>query len=149
VTTAPIDIGWRYLGLREIPGPFHEPVIQHFLEGVGLGEEHGDETAWCSGFVNHCIEGAGLPGTGKPNARSWLEWGHQLEQPTYGCVCVLWREDRLSWKGHVGFFLGMSHSRVALLGGNQGNAVDVTDYPRERILEFREMAPAIALGGSA
>lgn len=145
--TAPIDVAWRYLGLREIPGPQHQPAIEHFLGEVGL-EGHGDETAWCSAFVQHCVAQAGLPGTGKANARSWLGWGHALQTPEYGCVCVLWRESPQSWKGHVGFYLGQSVdapglARVALLGGNQGNAVDVTDYPSERILGYRAMAEII------
>ncbi len=52
---------------------------------------------------------------------------------------MLWRESRDSWKGHVGFYAGHDQSKVWLLGGNQGDAVNVRDFPRKRILGVRRL----------
>lgn len=124
-------------GIREIPGQRSNPRIDQFLASVGMGP--GDETAWCSGFVNWCMEQAGITGTGRANARSWLTWtggGMCLAKPTWGCVTVLWRESPTSWKGHVGFAVGKTPDKITLLGGNQGDAVSIQDYDLDRVLEY-------------
>jgi uncharacterized protein (TIGR02594 family) len=132
---------WAYhaLGERRIPGAQHNPAIVDFLRVVGSGEA-GDETAWCSAFANWCMVQAGISGSGKANARSWLQWGnYSLHKPVIGCVAVFWREVPTSWKGHVGFYVGETEGDVLLLGGNQSNAsrVTISTYPKARLLGYR------------
>lgn len=127
------------LGVREIPGPKANARIVEYHKTTRLPDEMAgsDETPWCSSFANWCVERVGLEGTGKANARSWMEWGYPLEAPRPGCVVVLWRESRESRKGHVGFFQEMDGGNILILGGNQGNAVSVKPYPRSRLLGWR------------
>jgi uncharacterized protein (TIGR02594 family) len=96
-----------------------------------------DKTAWCSSFVDWTLRQAGIAGTGSAWARSWLEWGSQIEIPVYGCITILWRESPESWKGHVGFFVREEEDCIVLLSGNELDEVREYSYPRERLLGYR------------
>jgi uncharacterized protein (TIGR02594 family) len=96
----------------------------------------GDETPWCAAFVGWCLERAGVPGTGKANARSYLDWGGPLMKPRPGCIVVFSRGGNQA-QGHVGFALREMAGRIDVLGGNQGDAVSIQRYPRDRLLGWR------------
>lgn len=131
-----LSIARAEIGTTERPGlKDNEARILEYLATCGRFTD--DETPWCSAFANWCVGRAGLAGTHKANARSWLEWGTSLTAPKLGCITVLWREARSSAKGHVGFFLENDKSGVRLLGGNQNNAVSILSYPHERVLGYR------------
>jgi uncharacterized protein (TIGR02594 family) len=113
------------------------PRVVEYLRAGGVSNGS-DEIAWCSGFVNWCMEQAGIRGTVRANARSWLTWGGLcLARPTYGAITVLWRVSPTSWKGHVGFYVGTEGDDLILLGGNQGSAVSLKGYPKDRLLGYR------------
>ena len=123
------------IGMSEVPGPASNTRIAAYLALVG--QDQLDEIPWCAAFVGHCLEQAGLKGTGKPNARSYLDWGKATQPWVLGAVGVLWRGTKVGWQGHVGFVLDVSDSSIYLLGGNQGDRVSVSAYPRDRILGAR------------
>jgi uncharacterized protein (TIGR02594 family) len=129
-------IAWRELGVDEVPGPADNPRIVEYHKACDDELTH-DSVPWCSSLVNHCMKEAGEVRTKSRAARSWLEWGVEISEPIYGCVCVLWRDAPGSWKGHVGFFIGIAGADVILLGGNQNNEVSVRRYPQERVLGYR------------
>ena len=125
------------LGQRERPGKRrNNPRIIAYLRVVGFGAW--DETPWCSAFANWCMLRAGIPGTGRATARSWLGWGTALDpgRPRFGCVAVLRRTSNPA-RGHVGFWVGARAGQVLLLGGNQDDAVCVKAYPRSKLLGLR------------
>lgn len=96
------------------------------------------QTAWCAAYVNAVLGSQGIEGTGKLNARSFLDFGEAVDSPSKGDIVVLSRGDPNGWKGHVGFFAGYdANGKVKVLGGNQGNAVSVASYDAGRILGFR------------
>src|SRR2546428_8462821 len=108
-------------GVREVTGTGCNASIAAYFTTVGLGPD--DETSWCSAFANWCMKQAGIKGTGRATARSWLHWGNlSLGIPCYGAVTVLWRGKPNSWQGHVAFYVGTQGKKLLLLGGNQGNA---------------------------
>lgn len=125
-------------GVREISGPHHNLRILEYLRSTSIGDAGGDETAWCSAFVNWCCRIARVDGTGLANARSWVHWGTECT-PKVGAVVVLWRGTPTSQMGHVGFLVGAStHSpNVCILGGNQDNRVSVAAFPASRVLAYR------------
>lgn len=41
--------------------------------------------------------------------------------------------------GHVGFFAGYEMGTIYLLGGNQGDSVNVSPYPKSRLLGIRRL----------
>ncbi len=133
-----LEIARAEMDVAEIPGPETNECIAAYQATVGIHE--GDETPWCSAFVNWCLEQAGIAGTGKPNARSWLAWGTpiNLEDAQPGDVCIFWRGNPVSWRGHVAFFLGCEDGEmVHVLGGNQCDCVSEGNYPIDRLLGIR------------
>lgn len=130
-----LTIARRELGVHETPGAQSTPRINEYLATCGAVPS--DEIAWCSAFVNWCMDRAGLPHTGRLAARSWLKWGDQLASARLGAVTVLWRESPQSPKGHVGLYLREAQGQVFLLGGNQANQVCVRAYTKARVLGYR------------
>lgn len=133
-----LTIALAEVGVRERQGEEDHPRILEYLSAVRLPKAlmH-DETSWCSAYANWVMNQAGYRGTGKANARSWLDWGERLEQSRHGCIVVLWRLQRSGPYGHVGFFVRNGDGKVWLCGGNQQNAVGVTPYPAARVLAYR------------
>ncbi len=136
-----LQIAIAQLGVKEIAGDEHNPVVLKYAEETGIQGIDTDEIPWCSTFVNWCAFKAGLPKSEKPNARSWLHVGKSTSSPTPGDVVVFWREALDSWKGHVGIFFGYSQdgTKVFCLGGNQGNQVSIQAYDAAKVLDFRRL----------
>lgn len=108
-----------------------------FIQEAGI-TINPDNTAWCAGFANAVLYANGIKGTGKVNARSFLDWGKGTNNPQAGDIVVLWRGTPQSWKGHVGFYKGTDSSgNVLILGGNQGDKVSVEAFAATRVLGYR------------
>lgn len=150
--SAPFEVAKNYIGVREIPGKKHNPIILGWLRKIGTWVTD-DETAWCSTFINYCALVTGRERTGKLNARSWLEVGAavDLDSARKGDVVILWRGSKSSWKGHVAFLDHYNKSRglLYLLGGNQNNEVNVTAYSTDRLLGIRRLRALDRLAGSS
>lgn len=126
------------IGVQEIAGEKDNPRIQEYLASTTLGVGHHDEVPWCSAFANFCMKKAGNTGTGRANARSWLNWGQPLHLPKLGCIVVFSRDSAGPASGHVGFFVSRTSKKmIKVLGGNQNNRVSVADYPESRLLGYR------------
>ncbi len=136
------------IGQREIPGQGSNPYISHCLTKVGCAPD--DSIAWCSAFVNDCMDSVGIKGTGKANARSWLDWGRPIEFPVFGCVAIYWRPMILKHPfggvpilgndgihAHVGFWLFELDDEDCNLGGNQNNSVDLEFHKKDKLLGYR------------
>jgi uncharacterized protein (TIGR02594 family) len=151
----PYSIGRRFLGIKERRGKDHHPQILAWLELAG-GPSDADEVAWCGAFVNGIAWILGIARPASPaRARSWLTVGSAV-LPTGAKVgfdlVILSRGEGaqpgpevLQAPGHVGFFAGWDAvspsptSRVKVLGGNQGDAVSVADFPLDRVLAVRRL----------
>lgn len=129
-------IAIEQLGVREVPGPEHNPTVLDYHQATRLMAD-ADEVPWCSAFVCWVMEKAGFKSTRSALARSWQDWGEELKHPKHGCIVVMWRGKPDSWSGHVGFYVGSGYNTDKVLGGNQGNLVTVKDYDRERVLSYR------------
>lgn len=148
---APLDVAeeysWMPIALREIgvrenlaPDQSCARVVE-YLRTTTLDEAQAsnDATPWCSGFVNWCLEHAGVAGTRSAAARSWLDWGRPLVKPRRGVITVLSR----GAGGHVGFYIGRGtlsfggQPSVDLLGGNQNNEVCIASFDPDRVLGYR------------
>ena len=128
-------VALQEIGVKEYAGAADNPRIVEYLSSTTLGPEDrsNDETPWCSAFVNWCVVKAGYEATDSAWAKSWLAWGKELETPRRGCITVFSRNEG----GHVGFYIGESSSGIAVLGGNQSNAVKITSYAKTRLLGYR------------
>lgn len=136
----PADPPWlaearRHEGLREIPGAPTAPTIQRWLADLGAWWRD-DETPWCGVAVAAWMQAAGV--TPLPRfwmrARAWADWGQPLPWAALGAVAVFSRKGG----GHVGLVTGEDQDgNLLILGGNQGNAVNIRAFPRDRLLAFR------------
>ena len=130
-----ITIARAEIGIKEIKGSEHNPRVVEYHSTTG--KFGNDETAWCSSFVNWVMGKAGYTGTNSAVATSWAKWGQKVDKPAYGAIAVIdWDGPGPGWKGHVGFVVGMSGNSVQLLGGNQSDAVNITNFSTAKIIAY-------------
>jgi uncharacterized protein (TIGR02594 family) len=135
VEPAWLGVAWGEVGQREVAGKEHNPRVLEYHAGTTL-KAKADEVAWCSSFVDWCMKRAGEKGTGSAAAASWCAWGVECE-PRLGAVVVIHSAaaagSSLTTSGnHVGLLLGESATHWRLLGGNQGDSVKVSAFPKEK-----------------
>ena len=124
----------RHIGLREIKGSKHNNTIIRWLKNLKAWW-FDDETAWCGTFVAHCLKSTGhvIPSTWY-RALSWAQWGQHIDNPVVGCVVVFSRQGG----GHVGFVVGKNRNgNLMVLGGNQGDAVAISAFDKNRVVGYR------------
>jgi uncharacterized protein (TIGR02594 family) len=138
----PLDVARAELDLDvvEVPGKQSNPRILRY-HATTAGGAMDDDVAWCSSFVNYCVEQAGLRGTDSKAALSWhvQKWGTDVTaSPREGDIAVFQRRQAAETGsvigGHVGFWLEETTDSVRLLGGNQSNRVNLTSYPKAGML---------------
>lgn len=139
IMSTPVDPLWlaearRFIGVREIPGVNHHPLIVQWWKTIKRGGIKDDETPWCAAFVGACLENVGIMSTRFEGARSYEKWGRAIDKPVHGCVVVFSR----SGGGHVGFLTGIDkQGNLLILGGNQGNEVNIRAFPASRATAYR------------
>ena len=132
-----VEQAFEYIGLEERED---RQVIQQL---VGVNPVR---VEWCAAFVSAILEQNGYSSTESLLARSYIYYGDIVseEDVQIGDIMVFTRGQSL-WKGHVGFFVGteMLNGReyYRILGGNQGNEVNIGLYPKYRLLAIRRPVP--------
>lgn len=122
------------IGLKEIHGAEHSADILQYWKDIKRGGIKDDETAWCAAFVGAMLERCGIKSTRFESAKSYLEWGTLLANPVVGCIVIFTREGG----GHVGFAVGRDKAgNLLILGGNQGDAVNIKAFPVSRVTGYR------------
>lgn len=121
------------IGQRETLGPNDSPWIRSMLAKLGATWLLGQP--WCGGAVAKWVSDAGFKPVAKWwQARAWASWGQALAFPAHGCIVVFSR----TGGGHVGFVVGENErGELLVLGGNQGDAVNVRAFPRSRVIAYR------------
>lgn len=124
----------RHIGTKEIKGSKHELKILQWWKTIRRGGIKDDETPWCAAFVGGCLEAAGQISSRYESAKSYLTWGDSLAFPCVGAVVVFSRDGG----GHVGFVVGRDKlNNIMVLGGNQGDAVNIKPFARSRVTGLR------------
>ena len=123
----------KYVGLREIKGSKHNPIIISWLDNLKAWWSE-DESAWCGTFVAHCLAESRIT---YPKhwyrALDYLNYGTRLIQPAYGCVAVKTRKGG----GHVCFVVGQTkEGKLVCLGGNQNDMVCFALYDKKDFEAF-------------
>lgn len=133
-----IKLARAYLGLKEVKGTQHNPTIIHMLDKMGSYQKEArawwrdDEQPWCGLFVGFI-----LGESERYVVKEWYrakEWANplltKLNAPAYGAIAVLSRQGG----GHVGFVVGTDvQGNIMLLGGNQGDMVQISPFKPDRI----------------
>ena len=95
---------------------------------------------WCAAFANAILRENNLATTDSLMARSFLNYGLVAKRPEEGDIVVLKRGSS-NLTGHVGFYVNTvtrnGKQYVAVLGGNQGKAINIAYYPENRVLGYR------------
>lgn len=129
-----LTLARAYIGTREIRGNRHNPLILRWWIAIRAAWFKDDETPWCAAYVGGVLEEAGIVSSRSAAARSYLKWGEKLTKPALGAVVVFSR----TGGGHVGFVVGRdTRGRLMVLGGNQGDAVNIKPFNEDRILGYR------------
>lgn len=144
--TEVLTIARRELGIKEHAGAgANNPRIVEYHTATALKATI-DEVAWCASFVNWCLREAGLLGTNSPRARSFLDWGTAIPfaEILPGDIVVFSRGNNPA-QGHVGFFVEKTkRNTLRILGGNQSDAVTISEYSVSRIVGIRRYAKKTA-----
>jgi uncharacterized protein (TIGR02594 family) len=155
-----LDEARRLIGTREVPGAANNPVIMSWGNRLGarvLGIAYGaDSVPWCGLFAAWCVHHAGItPPPIAIRAKAWATWGDAIgttgTRPPLGAIAVFGRDGG----GHVGFVDSVNRDgSLNILGGNQGDAVNVRRFPRARLIALRwpkgvAMGPVAPWAGSA
>lgn len=148
--TTAYEVGARFIGEAEIAGDQDNPLIEHMVQMDSPWFE-GDEIPWCSGFVNFVARVLGLERSRSLRARSWLLVGEEVRgfaNARKGFDVVVLKRGRgpqpgrnvIDAPGHVGLFSHVDEQgMVHLLGGNQSDAINVSAYPIEDVLDIRRL----------
>ncbi len=95
---------------------------------------------WCAAFANAILRENNMATTDSLMARSFLNYGLVAKRPEEGDIVVL-KRGRSNITGHVGFYVNTvtrnGKQYVAVLGGNQGKAINIAYYPENRVLGYR------------
>lgn len=137
-----LEIAVKEIGVKEFPGADnnHPRILQYLatVNDLSAIDKLRDETAWCSCFMNWCIEQTGLFGTGSAWAKSWGNWRSQvaLAGAQIGDIAVFDRSSAAGAGGHVAMFIAMDSGKQNMLvvGGNQTDSVRYAWYPLDGML---------------
>ena len=135
MTINAIDIAKKYLGLEECRD--REALIKLFsLAGLRVDPE---TTPWCAAFVNSIEHLCGREGTGRLNARSFLNYGEEvdIDEAVPGDICVFTRANSPTL-GHVAYYYdSVDENTIKVLGGNQGDKVCIENHSLDNLLSVR------------
>lgn len=130
------------IGTKEVPGAANNPKIMGWGNALGakvLGIKYlGDHVPWCGLFAAWCVTQAGFtPPKIAIRASEWAKFGTALPLTgsiPLGAIAVFTRNGG----GHVGFVVGVhADGSLDILGGNQGDAVNIRKFPRSRLTALR------------
>ncbi len=130
-----------FKGLKERDAKNYE-TIHNFFKSCGLkfgdgGIESPSATAWCAAFVSYCLKNSGqsaLSGYPGVRAKAYEDYGVPTKdgKPAFGCIAV-----KKGKSYHVGFVVGRNGNNIAMLGGNQNQECNITNYPISAFTAFR------------
>lgn len=124
-----------FYGLHEAPGGANNPIIMGWATELGITSYIGDDTPWCGLACAKFAKDAGKAVHFAPLwARNWLQFGVAAPAPMLGDVLVFARP---GGGGHVGLYVGEDADAYHVLGGNEGDSVNIVRMSRARLLGAR------------
>lgn len=141
----PLEVANAFLGLDE-NNPEHQSTIKGFFDRVvpGYTEKNSDVTkdtkAWCAAFVHNVLSQTGLPtldangdNFNYVRAKQYLGLGENIggfNSAKPGDIMVV--RNKKTGGHHVAFYSGQKKDRYLMLGGNQNDQVNVTEFNPEK-----------------
>lgn len=136
-----LEEGLKYLGLKEIPGQASNPAILQMAKTLGVADIYkNDDISWCALFISFLCKTVGKPLPDNHGDRyniiraAWFQYyGEKSPVPQLGDVLVFKRPGG----HHVGIYVAESKDTYHVLGGNQSNAVTITEISKIRMAYAR------------
>jgi uncharacterized protein (TIGR02594 family) len=117
-------------------------AIARYRKLAQCGQDH---DPWCAIFANamFALCSPPLPGTRSPSSQSFRDNSNfvKLTGPALGAVVVFWRKSPNSGLGHVGFYYGESSESIYVLGGNEGDMVQIEPMSKNQLIGYWWPAP--------
>lgn len=129
-------------GIKEIPGARHSLQIMKWAEELGLNRVYtSDEIPWCGLFIAKVVKDADYEPVKDPLwARNWAKFGTKVEEAMLGDILVFQRGSG----GHVGIYIAEDSTCYHVLGGNQGNEVNISRIEKSRCISINRSPWKIA-----
>jgi uncharacterized protein (TIGR02594 family) len=112
-------------------------AIARYRKLAQCGQDH---DPWCAIFANamFALCNPPLAGTRSPSSQSFRDNSHfvKLTGPALGAVVVFWRTSPNSGLGHVGFYYGESSESIYVLGGNEGDMVQIEPMSKNQVIGY-------------
>ena len=126
--------GAKLLNTREIIGSKHNPVIINWAKDLGLEKIYtSDEIPWCGLFIAKVVKDSDYEVVKDPLwARNWANFGNKQTEAMLGDILVFTR----GGGGHVGIYVGEDAACYHVLGGNQGNMVNISRIEKSRCISI-------------
>jgi uncharacterized protein (TIGR02594 family) len=149
-----LEVMQSRIGIAEIRGSKHNPLIVGWAKAIGHAEVVDDETSWCAICCGSAALEADLPmppHNVRMLARSWLTWGVKVERKDLapGDVAVWPRGDPKGWQGHINIVETVNpNGTIVCIGGNQSTGKGYDAVTRTKpvdpkgALGFRRAVPA-------
>lgn len=139
-------VNWCYIiaGFVINPGLMHKILVRAKYENADIELFRKSAIDYCNQYFWEGIEDVKtLKSTGflvklptrSAMARSWLGFGKITKTPKKGCLAVFERGNN-GYSGHVAFYEKQGISFIEVLGGNQKNAVNISDYSKISLLGY-------------
>lgn len=122
------------LGVKEIVGPRHNKQIMEWATELGLSRIYtSDEIPWCGLFIAKVVKDSDYEVVKDPLwARNWANFGNKQTEAMLGDILVFTR----GGGGHVGIYVGEDAACYHVLGGNQGNMVNISRIEKSRCISI-------------
>lgn len=125
----------KLYGVKEVPDNADNPEILNWAEETGLSRVYShDSVPWCGLFMAIVAKRAGKELPESPLwALNWAKFGHPVSSAELGDVLVFRRVSG----GHVALYIGETQKTFFCLGGNQSDAVTITQIEKHRCVAVR------------
>jgi uncharacterized protein (TIGR02594 family) len=132
---------WYGLATHEIgtheEGNNSGAAIARYRQLAQCGQDH---DPWCAIFANamFALCNPVVPGTKSASSQSFRSNSNfaQISGPALGAVTVFWRISPTSGQGHVGFYRGETAESVYVLGGNEGDMVQIEPMSKKQLIGY-------------
>lgn len=135
-----IEHALHFFGIKEIPGSKSNPLIMNMAKELQVQNIYtNDDISWCALFQSYICKIANKPMPYKAyqvlRAASFTNWGNKVEKgdEKLGDILVFKRPGG----HHVGMYIAESDKTFFVLGGNQGNSVNIAEIAKGRLIACR------------
>ena len=123
----------KLYGVDEVLGKQNNPEILSWGRECNISY-NADSIPWCGLFVAVVVKRANWTIVDNPLwARNWMNFGVPSPSPGLGDIMIFSRNGG----GHVGFYIGEDLQYYHVLGGNQGDSVNIIRINKDRLIGAR------------